>query len=66
MSRENLDTYLRQIKKSPVKGEYYLTDLIEIANANGLKVGEFSCEYKYIRGVNTKAHLKEVESLWGK
>ncbi len=60
MKRKNLEKYLKGIKKSAVKGEYYLTDLIEIVINEGLKVGEFMCDYKYIQGINTKAQLKEV------
>ncbi len=60
MERKNLEKYLKRIKKSAVKGEYYLTDLIAIVIKEGLKVGEFMCDYKNIQGINTKAQLKEV------
>lgn len=66
MAYKNLEIYLKKVKKSPVKGEYYLTDLVEIANRENLRVGEFSCDYKYIKGINNLVQLKETEELWSK
>ncbi|MFW6134472.1 MAG: sugar phosphate nucleotidyltransferase [Elusimicrobiota bacterium] len=58
VNRKGLESYINKIKKSPKKGEYYLTDLIEIAADNGLKVGEYRCDPSYIMGINTKKDLQ--------
>lgn len=61
--RGNLEEYLNEIEKSPVKREYYLTDLVEIVNDKGLKVGELNCHYKYVLGVNTPEQLSQVKKI---
>lgn len=60
MECQGMDEYLDKIKKSPVKGEYYLTDLVYAASRAGEKVGVEECSYEYIMGVNTKKHLREA------
>lgn len=54
---------LRQVKMSP-KGEYYLTDLVEIAVTQNLAVqalaAEDGCETV---GINTRVHLAEAEAI---
>lgn len=55
---------LKKIKKSKVTGEYYITDLIEIAIAENKKVGAFPLkDPREIKGINTLAELKEVEQI---
>lgn len=59
-----LNKYIRQIQKSPVTGEYYLTSLIDIAIKNNevletLREGNMSW-----RGVNTKEELEEAEKIF--
>ncbi len=45
------------------KGEYYLTDLIEIATAEGLTVEGIACDDPdEVIGVNNRLHLSEVEA----
>ncbi|MBN2047211.1 MAG: NTP transferase domain-containing protein, partial [Anaerolineaceae bacterium] len=54
---------LRQLELSP-KGEYYLTDLVKIAAAEGNKVlGLPVDDANEAAGVNTRVHLAEVEAL---
>ena len=62
MEAEGLEEYLSMIKKSPVKGEYYLTDVVQIAGENAEKVGLIECEHDLIMGVNTKQNLKKAQS----
>lgn len=54
---------LSRIPLSP-KGEYYLTDLIEIAVAEGVSVRAVSLEdASEAIGINTRVHLAEAEAL---
>jgi bifunctional UDP-N-acetylglucosamine pyrophosphorylase/glucosamine-1-phosphate N-acetyltransferase len=54
---------LRQIKLSP-KGEYYLTDLAEVASNAGLPVQALvMSDPTEILGVNNRVHLSEAEAV---
>jgi bifunctional UDP-N-acetylglucosamine pyrophosphorylase/glucosamine-1-phosphate N-acetyltransferase len=54
---------LSHIEKNPHKGEYYLTDAVEVAATAGLAVqAEVMEEAKEAIGVNTRVHLAEVEA----
>lgn len=54
---------LRQIKLSP-KGEYYITDLVEVALASGKKVSAVTmADEDEALGVNTRIHLSEAERI---
>ncbi|MGM0441057.1 MAG: NTP transferase domain-containing protein [Elusimicrobiota bacterium] len=59
--RKNLKKYLDQVEKSPVNGEYYLTDLVEIVINKGLGVQDKVWSGKRIMGVNTPEQLKNAE-----
>jgi bifunctional UDP-N-acetylglucosamine pyrophosphorylase/glucosamine-1-phosphate N-acetyltransferase len=53
---------LHRIPKNPKKGEYYLTDTVELATADGLSVQPMVMDdLEEIIGVNTRVHLSEVE-----
>ena len=54
---------LRRIKKNPRKGEYYLTDVIELAANDGLPVQPV-LQYNIAEtiGINTRIHLSEAEA----
>ncbi len=54
---------LKRIKKSP-KGEFYLTDLVEIAVKDGLTVNAIpAADSEEAIGINTRIHLAEAESI---
>lgn len=54
---------LKRIPKNPKKGEYYLTDTVELAVKDGLSVHATAMDdLEEIIGVNTRAHLAEVEA----
>ena len=54
---------LSRIEKNPRKGEYYLTDAVEVAVASGLAVqAEVMEDAKEATGINTRVHLAEVEA----
>lgn len=46
------------------KGEYYLTDIVEIAVSRGLAVRATEASANNVIGVNTRAELAEVEAIW--
>ncbi len=54
---------LGRIEKNPRKGEYYLTDAVEVAVKSGLAVqAEVMEDAKEAIGINTRVHLAEVEA----
>ncbi|MFN8401884.1 MAG: bifunctional UDP-N-acetylglucosamine diphosphorylase/glucosamine-1-phosphate N-acetyltransferase GlmU [Anaerolineales bacterium] len=54
---------LQRIPKNPKKGEYYLTDTIELAVKDGLSVhATVMDDLEETIGVNTRVHLSEVET----
>ena len=55
---------LDAIGNENAKGEYYLTDVVEIANERGLPVKALEAEESEVMGVNTRDGLAEVEALW--
>ena len=46
------------------KGEFYLTDVVEIAHANGLQVVAHEGDSSEILGINTRVELAQAEGLW--
>src|SRR5690606_21544566 len=55
---------LDRIGNANAKGEYYLTDIVEIANAAGLTVMAIEADADSVLGINTRAELAEAEALW--
>lgn len=53
---------LQRIEKNPRKGEYYLTDAVELAAQAGLPVQAEVMDGLEAIGVNTRVHLAEVEA----
>jgi bifunctional UDP-N-acetylglucosamine pyrophosphorylase/glucosamine-1-phosphate N-acetyltransferase len=45
-------------------GEYYLTDIVELARAEGLSVGFVTCPESETLGINTRAQLAEAEAAF--
>ena len=43
-------------------GEYYLTDIVEMARAAGLSVGYVTCPEEETLGINTRAQLADAEN----
>jgi bifunctional UDP-N-acetylglucosamine pyrophosphorylase / glucosamine-1-phosphate N-acetyltransferase len=54
---------LDKIGNANSKGEYYLTDAVEIARAMGLKAAVRETSEDEVRGINTKAQLAEAERV---
>lgn len=59
-----LKKYLKEVKKSPVSGEYYLTSLIDIAIKNKEKLEAVTGGKLLWRGINTQEELMEAEKLF--
>ena len=61
--RTFLQKYLEKLEKSPVSGEFYLTDLIKFASDKNLKVQEIVAPFDEVRGVNDLQELWAVEQV---
>jgi bifunctional UDP-N-acetylglucosamine pyrophosphorylase/glucosamine-1-phosphate N-acetyltransferase len=57
---------LDAVGNANAKGEYYLTDIVEIAGRRGLDVVATEASFENALGVNTRAELAEAESIWQK
>lgn len=56
--------YLGKIDNKNAKGEYYLTDLVEIARAEGGHVVATDVSEEEVSGCNTRAELSILERMW--
>jgi bifunctional UDP-N-acetylglucosamine pyrophosphorylase/glucosamine-1-phosphate N-acetyltransferase len=54
---------LERVSRSNVKGEYYLTDAVEIAREAGIGVAAMTAPQDEVLGVNDRAQLAIAESL---
>ena len=61
--RSFLKKYLPLITKSPVTGEYYINNLIDLALAHQEKVETLQGGHLLWRGVNTPEELREAEKM---
>jgi bifunctional UDP-N-acetylglucosamine pyrophosphorylase/glucosamine-1-phosphate N-acetyltransferase len=57
---------LRKIGNNNVKGEYYLTDLVEIVRAEGGRSATVEASFEMAAGCNNRAELAELEAIWQK
>ncbi len=58
---------LYKIKINPKKGEYYLTDIVELAYREGLKTGALRIDNPLLtKGVNTRADLSEAADYYSR
>jgi bifunctional UDP-N-acetylglucosamine pyrophosphorylase / glucosamine-1-phosphate N-acetyltransferase len=55
---------LKSIGNANAKGEYYLTDAIEIARSRGAKASVVVCPEGEVLGVNSREQLSEAEAIW--
>lgn len=55
---------LRQVKNDNAKGEFYLTDLVGLARASGMKAAVAHCEENDVLGVNSQAELAGTERIF--
>lgn len=62
IANELLSQLLPQLSNANAKGEYYLTDLVELANAAGVNVALSECPESETIGVNDRIQLSAVEA----
>lgn len=54
--------WLRAVKADNAKGEFYLTDVVAIARAEGVRVAAVEAPEAELRGVNSRAELAAAEA----
>lgn len=59
---ERLLPWLQAIRADNAKGEYYLTDLVTLAVADGMRVVAVEADEAELRGINTRAELAAAEA----
>jgi len=62
-SVEFLEKYLQNVEKNELSGEYYLTDLVDIARTNQQPMSAVNGGKLLWRGVNTPEELTQAENL---
>ncbi|MEQ1944583.1 bifunctional UDP-N-acetylglucosamine diphosphorylase/glucosamine-1-phosphate N-acetyltransferase GlmU [Mesorhizobium sp. VNQ89] len=55
---------LERVGNNNAKGEYYLTDIVEIATGDGLDVVATEASAESVLGINNRAELAEAEAIW--
>jgi bifunctional UDP-N-acetylglucosamine pyrophosphorylase/glucosamine-1-phosphate N-acetyltransferase len=58
----DLFRWLRAVRNDNAKGEYYLTDIVAIAVAEGRRVAAVEAPEAETRGINSRAELAEAEA----
>ncbi len=59
---KDLRRWLAAIRPDNAKGEYYLTDIVALARAEGVKVAAVEAPYEECMGVNSRAELSLAEA----
>ncbi len=59
----NLFRWLSAVRNDNAKGEYYLTDVVALARAEGLRVRAVEAPEAELRGINSRAELAEAEAV---
>lgn len=57
---------LDTVGNANAKGEYYLTDIVEIASQRGLDVVATEATFENALGINNRAELADAEAIWQK
>ncbi len=57
---------LDQVGNANANSEFYLTDIVEIADRAGLKVVATEANFESVIGINNRAELAEAEAIWQK
>ena len=61
---EIFEKLLPKIKNNNNAKEYYLTDIIELANQSGYKIGTFVCNEYEVMGINSLVELETAEHAY--
>ena len=60
---DNIKELLSKINNNNASGEYYLTDIVDIANNQGLSCGFIKASESEVMGVNSRIDLSQAEQL---
>ncbi len=63
IDKKYLEENIKNIKKNPVSGEYYITDIIDIISHHSGKIAAYKLTDKKWQGVNTREDLQEAERI---
>ena len=63
VSKKYLEENIDKLKKNPVSGELYITDFINMAADQGVKVQTIPVPYDNVRGINTLEELWAAEQI---
>ena len=63
---EHLFDLLDKVTNDNAKGEYYLTDIVEIGREMGLNAAAVKCDEEDVLGVNSRDQLAEAEAVFQK
>jgi bifunctional UDP-N-acetylglucosamine pyrophosphorylase/glucosamine-1-phosphate N-acetyltransferase len=55
---------IAEVGNDNASGEYYLTDLVELARAKGLRVTAVACDETETLGINSRAELARADALF--
>jgi bifunctional UDP-N-acetylglucosamine pyrophosphorylase/glucosamine-1-phosphate N-acetyltransferase len=58
----DMRVWLEAVRPMNAKGEYYLTDIVEIARAEGARVAAIEAPFEECMGVNSRAELAQAEA----
>ena len=61
---QTLLSLVGDVRNANAAGEFYLTDIVELARARGLSAGVVLCDEAETLGVNTRAQLAEAEAAF--
>jgi len=58
----DMRVWLQTVKPMNAKGEYYLTDIVEIARAEGAKIAAVEAPFDECMGINSRAEMAAAEA----
>jgi bifunctional UDP-N-acetylglucosamine pyrophosphorylase/glucosamine-1-phosphate N-acetyltransferase len=62
-SAEDMARWLQAVRNDNARGEYYLTDVVALANAETKKVIAVVAPFEELRGINSRAELAAAEAV---
>ncbi len=60
---QDIETWLRAVRNDNARGEYYLTDVVALAHADGRGVAAVEAPFDELRGINARSELAEAEAV---
>jgi bifunctional UDP-N-acetylglucosamine pyrophosphorylase/glucosamine-1-phosphate N-acetyltransferase len=62
-SAADLTRWLRAVRANNAKGEYYLTDVVELARAEGARIAAIEAPAEELAGINSRIELAAAEAV---